>query len=91
MEREIKYLEGLIRDLVDYPEDIRVERSVDNMGILLSLYIHPEDMGQIIGRKGETARAVRTLLRVFGMRNQARVSLRIVEPQKITIRENVNS
>ena len=60
---------------------MKVERKVDEMGVLLTLHISPEDMGKIIGRNGNTAKAIRTLLRVVGMANQARVNLKIEEPE----------
>jgi len=76
-----EFLEFLIKGLVDHPEAVKVERHVDEMGVLLSLRIDPEDMGQVIGRQGSTARAIRTLLRIVGLRNHARVNLKIEEPE----------
>ncbi len=76
-----EFLEVIIKSLVDHPGDVKVERHVDEMGVLLSLRIHPEDMGQVIGRQGSTARAIRTLLRIVGIRNHARVNLKIEEPE----------
>jgi predicted RNA-binding protein YlqC (UPF0109 family) len=75
-----EFLEYLVKYLVDHPDDVKVERKVDEMGVLLSLKVNPEDMGQIIGRSGNTARALRTLLRIIGMKNHARVNLKIEEP-----------
>ena len=75
-----EFLENLIKGLVNHPEDVKVERKVDEMGVLLSLKVDPEDMGQIIGRKGSTAKALRTILRVVGAKNKARVNLKIEEP-----------
>ena len=74
------FLEYLIKALVDHPEDVKVDRKVDEMGVLLSLKVHPEDMGQIIGREGSTARAIRSLVRIVGLKNHARVNLKIEEP-----------
>ncbi|MFC1663619.1 KH domain-containing protein [Patescibacteria group bacterium] len=76
-----EFLEYLIKSLVDHPEDVKVERKVDEMGVLLSLKVHPEDMGQIIGREGSTARAIRSLVRLVGIKNHARVNLKIEEPE----------
>lgn len=76
-----EFLEFLIKGLVDHPEDVKVERNVDEMGVLLSLRINPEDMGQVIGRQGSTARSIRALLRIVGLRNHARVNLKIEEPE----------
>ena len=74
-------LEFIIKALVDHPEDVKVERRVDEMGVLLSLKLNPEDMGQIIGRAGSTARAIRSLVRIVGLKNHARVNLKIEEPE----------
>jgi len=76
------FLEYVIKNIVDNPDDVRVTRTVDDMGVLMTLDLNPLDMGKIIGRKGATAKAIRTLLRVVGMRNNARVNLKINEPKK---------
>lgn len=76
-----KFLEYVVRELVDHPEQVKIDRTVDEMGVLLTLDVHPEDMGKIIGRQGNTAKAIRTLLRVVGMKNNARVNLKINEPE----------
>jgi len=75
-----EFLEFLIKSLVDHKEDVKVDRKVDEMGVLLSLKVHPEDMGQIIGKGGSTARAIRSLVRIVGLKNHARVNLKIEEP-----------
>ena len=80
-EDDQSFLEYVIKSLVDHPESVKVERVVDEMGVLLTLDIHAEDMGKIIGRSGNTAKAIRTLLRVVGMKNNARVNLKINEPE----------
>jgi len=76
-----EFLEFVIGALVDHPEDVKIVRKVDEMGVLMTLDLHPEDMGKIIGRLGNTAKAIRTLLRVVGMKNNARVNLKINEPE----------
>jgi hypothetical protein len=81
MERDQEFLEYVVKSLVDNPEEVKVERKVDEMGVLLTLDVGREDMGKIIGRSGNTAKAIRTLLRVVGMKNNARVNLRINEPE----------
>ncbi len=80
------FLEFLIKSLVTHPEDVVVTRNVDEMGVLLSLKINQEDMGQVIGRQGATARSIRSLLRIVGLRNNARVNLKIEEPEGSTRR-----
>lgn len=74
-------LEMIVKTLVDNKDAVNVERNIDEMGVLLTLKVDPKDMGQVIGRQGQTARAIRTLLRVIGARNNARVNLKIVEPE----------
>ncbi len=81
MERDQQFLEQLVKALVDHPETVHINRTVDEMGVLLTLDVHAEDMGKIIGRSGNTAKAIRTLLRVVGMKNDARVNLKINEPE----------
>jgi len=76
-----EFLEYIVKELVDHPEDVKIERKVDEMGVLLSLKVNPEDMGQVIGRSGSTARAIRSLVRIIGLKNHARVNLKIEEPE----------
>lgn len=80
-EKDQEFLEFVIKGLVDHPEDVTVNRTVDEMGVLLMLDLNPEDMGKVIGRQGNTAKAIRTLLRVVGMKHNARVNLKINEPE----------
>ena len=75
------FLEYVVKALVDNPNDIKIDRTVDEMGVLISLTVNPADMGKIIGRMGNTAKAIRTLLRIIGMKNNARVNLKINEPE----------
>lgn len=81
MEQDQEFLEFVVKALVDNPDDVTVNRTVDEMGVLLTLDVNKDDMGKIIGRTGNTAKAVRTLLRVVGMKNDARVNLKINEPE----------
>ena len=78
------FLEYVVKALVDNPNDIKIDRTVDEMGVLISLSVNPADMGKIIGRMGNTAKAIRTLLRIIGMKNNARVNLKINEPEGST-------
>ena len=80
-ENDKEFLEYIVKELVDNPKDVKVERKVDEMGVLLSLKVNPEDMGQIIGREGSTAKAIRNLVRIVGLKNHARVNLKIEEPE----------
>lgn len=77
-----EFLEHVVKSLVDHKDDVKVERKVDEMGVLLTLKVHPNDMGQIIGKGGATVRAIRHLVRIVGLKNHARVNLKIAEPEK---------
>lgn len=76
-----KFVEDVVKAIVAHPEDVVTERTVDERGVLVTLKINPEDMGYVIGRKGQTVRAIRTLLRIVGAKNNARVNLKIYEPE----------
>lgn len=76
-----EFVEYVVKALVAHPEDVKLERTIDERGVLLTLHINSQDMGQVIGRKGQTVGAVRTLLRVVGAKNNARVNLKIYEPE----------
>lgn len=79
--RDKDFLEFVVKSIVGNPKDVVVDRSVDEMGVLLTLKINPQDMGYVIGRKGQTAQAIRTLLKIVGAKNNARVNLKIYEPE----------
>ncbi len=81
MERDQQFLEYIIKALADNPDDVKINRTVDEMGVLLTLSVNKDDMGKVIGRSGQTAKAIRTILRVVGMKNDARVNLKIEEPE----------
>jgi len=76
-----EFVETVVKAIVDNPSDVKTKRSVDEMGVLIELTVNPEDMGKIIGKEGRTAKSIRTLLRVLGAKNNARVNLKIVEPE----------
>lgn len=78
------FLEFVVKSIVDNPDDVKVERKVDEMGVLLSLKVNPSDMGVVVGRQGATAKAIRSLLRIVGVKNNARVNLKIEEPDGST-------
>lgn len=75
------FLEYVVKALVDRPEDVTVDRKIDERGVLLSLRVNPVDMGHVVGRQGSTAKAIRSLLRIVGIKNNARVNLKIEEPE----------
>src|SRR3989338_10114102 len=90
-EKDQEFVEYLVRALVDHPEDVKTERTVDEMGVLISLHLNAQDMGQVIGRSGQTAKAIRTLLRFVGAKHKARVNLKIIEPEGSTHRPRTSS
>jgi uncharacterized protein len=74
-----EFVEQVAKALVNHPDDVKVERRVDEMGVLLTLKTNPEDTGQVIGRGGDIAGSIRTLLRIIGRKNNARTNLKIEE------------
>lgn len=78
---DLQFVEFIIKHIVENPQDVVIERTVDEMGVLLTLKVSKDDMGKIIGKGGQTAKAIRVLLRIIGSKNNARVNLKIVEPE----------
>lgn len=76
-----EFVEFIVKTIVGNPGDVKVERTVDEMGVLLTLHINQADMGYVIGKRGNTARAIRTLLKIVGAKNNARVNMKIYEPE----------
>jgi len=79
--QDLDFLIYVVKQIVKNPDDVVAERKIDEMGVLLTLKVNKEDMGQVIGKSGQTAKALRTLLRVMGSKNNARVNLKIIEPE----------
>lgn len=73
-----QFVEFIVKSLVGHPDDVIVDRIIDEKGVLLSLTVHPEDLGRVIGKRGITAQSLRTLLRALGTKNDARYNLKIV-------------
>jgi len=80
-EEDQEFVEYVVKQLVTKPEKVQTERKIDELGVLIELVVDREDMGVIIGKEGKTAKAIRTLLRVLGAKNDARINLKIVEPE----------
>lgn len=80
-EADQQFVEYILKSIVDHPDDVKVERRIDKQGVLISVHANPEDMGKVIGKSGQTAQAIRTLLKVVGAKNDARVSMMIIEPE----------
>jgi uncharacterized protein len=81
--RDQQFIEFVVKSIVNHPEDVKTERVVDERGVLLTLYVNQEDMGYVIGRQGQTARALRILLKIVGAKEDARVNLKIYEPENM--------
>lgn len=81
MEADQKFVEEIVKQIVNHPEDVKTDRRIDERGVLITLFINQEDMGYVIGRQGQTARAIRTLLKIVGARANSRVNLKINEPE----------
>ena len=73
-----QFVEYIVKTLVNNPDKVKIDRTIDEKGVLLSLEVDPEDVGRIIGRRGATAQSIRTLLRALGTKNDARYNLKIV-------------
>jgi len=83
-EKDQEFVEYTVKAIVENPDKVKVERTIDERGVLLSLEVDPADMGSVIGREGSTAKAIRTLLRIVGAKHNARVNLKIEEPEGST-------
>lgn len=79
--KDQQFVETIVRTIVGHPDDVRVDRIVDERGVLLTLNVNPADIGYVIGKQGQTARAIRTLAKIIGAQNNARVNLKIAEPE----------
>ncbi|EKD56082.1 MAG: RNA-binding protein [uncultured bacterium] len=83
-EQDQEFVEYIVKSIVSNPDDVKVARIIDERGVLLTLAVNPEDMGKIIGKEGRTAKALRTLLRVLGAKSNARINLKVEEPEGST-------
>ncbi len=81
--KDQQFLEYVVKSLVNHPEDVKTTREIDDRGVKITLHVNPEDMGYIIGRQGQTARALRILLKIVGAKDDARVSMVIFEPEEM--------
>lgn len=83
MNQDQAFIEYVVKSIVNHSADVKTERTVDERGVLITLYVNPEDMGYVIGRQGQTARALRILLKIVGAKENARVNLKIYEPEEM--------
>lgn len=78
--RDQDFIEFIVKSIVDNPDEVVIDRNVDELGVLITLKVNKDDMGKIIGKDGKTAKAMRVLLRLIGSKNEERVNLKILEP-----------
>lgn len=83
-EQDQDFVEYIVKAIVGNPDNVKVTRTIDERGVLLTLAVNPEDMGKIIGKEGRTAKALRTLLRVLGAKSNSRINLKVEEPEGST-------
>jgi predicted RNA-binding protein YlqC (UPF0109 family) len=76
-----QFVETIAKAIVSLPDEVRSERKVDEMGVLITLYVNPSDIGYVVGRQGQTIRAIRTLAKIVGAKNNARVNIKLYEPE----------
>jgi hypothetical protein len=81
MESDQAFVDYVVKAIVNNPDNVKTTRTVDERGVLITLDVDPSDMGYVIGRQGQTARSLRTLLKIVGAKNNARVNLKINEPE----------
>src|SRR5258706_11223429 len=74
-----QFVEYIVKSLVSKPDDVKIERRIDEKGVLLELTVDPEDLGRVIGKRGATAQSLRTLLRALGTKNDARYNLKVID------------
>lgn len=79
---DLEFVKFVIANLAQYPDEIILEKTIDDMGILITLQVHKDDMGRIIGKNGQTIKSIRTLLKVIGSKQEQRVNLKIIEPKE---------
>jgi len=80
----MEVLETIVKNLVNRPEEVKITRSLDEMGVLLKIKVHPQDMGLLIGRKGEMIKAIKTIMKAIGIKNHARLNIKVEEPSPIS-------
>jgi len=76
-----EFLEYIVKAIVNFPEEVKTTRRVDEMGVLITLTVNPDDCGRLIGKAGTTAKAIRTILRLMGFQNGSQINLKITDPR----------
>lgn len=80
----VEVLETIVKNLVNNPDHVKITRSMDELGVLLKIKVHPQDMGLLIGRKGVIINAIKTIMKAIGLKNHARLNIKVEEPEPIT-------
>jgi predicted RNA-binding protein YlqC (UPF0109 family) len=80
----VEVLETIVKNLVNNPDAVKITRSLDELGVLLKIKVHPQDMGLLIGRRGEMIKAIKTIMRAIGIKNYARINIKIEEPELLS-------
>ncbi len=80
----IEVLETIVKNLVNNPDHVKITRSLDELGVLLKIKVHPQDMGLLIGRRGVIINAIKTIMKAIGLKNHARINIKVEEPEPIT-------
>jgi hypothetical protein len=77
-----KFIEGLVKMLVNKPKKVKVDRMVNEKGVLLTIDVDSEDLGSLVGKQGRNINALRHLARMIGLKNKSFVSIRLNQPEK---------
>ncbi|MBP7819470.1 KH domain-containing protein [Candidatus Gracilibacteria bacterium] len=82
------FIEFVVKSIVDTPDQVEISRTIDDLGVLITLKVAKDDMGKVVGRSGQTAKAMRVLLRLIGSQQGNRVNLKILEPSGAEVHVN---
>ncbi len=82
MEKDQKFLKEVVSMLVGNPKDVKIERTVDDRGVLLTMDVNQEDLGMIIGKEGRNISALRHLIKMVGFQNKSFVNLKLNQPDR---------
>ena len=76
----LAFLRYVLESIIEDKSALQIECKIDELGILLTVQVSDRDMGKLIGKGGQTVKALRTLLRLIGGNSQQRINLKIIEP-----------
>ena len=81
-DKYIEILETILKEMVTYPEDIQIDRTIDEMGVLLMVKVNPADAGMVIGKQGKTITSIRYIMLAIGMKNKAKINIKLDVPER---------